>query len=324
MKIFFSVLIVLSTFYDGFSQTTMVVDANQILTSNNKLIIQTSAGQSLFTGRQFGPTYSAPLGIFRAVTDNPNGTVNYFFDGITNGITNYSVRADGQAYFAGSVGIGKAINTNARLSVVQTAALGTAERNSTLIRTYSGMTASVNGNDFKTSLWLVRNAAGTDWLTGCLHEGVSIDGSYLTPKVDTRTWWERDPYHNIQSWGDQTATYMTLAQGNVGIGTADTKGYRLAVNGKIRATEIKVESSNWPDYVFNPDYTLLPLTEVKSYIDKNHHLPELPSAEVVGEKGVDLGEMNKLLTKKVEELTLYLIQMNEEIQTLKSQRKQSN
>lgn len=70
--------------------------------------------------------------------------------------------------------------------------------------------------------------------------------------------------------------------------------------------------ANCPDYVLKPTYSLLPLGEVKTYLNKNQHLPEIPSALEVTEKGLNLGEMNKLLTKKVEELTLHLIQLKEE------------
>jgi hypothetical protein len=97
--------------------------------------------------------------------------------------------------------------------------------------------------------------------------------------------------------------------GNVGIGTTDTKGYTFAVNGTAIATAMTVKAyGNWPDYVFNPTYHLCPLNEVKTYIDQNQHLPDMPSAEEVVKDGINLGEMNKLLTKKVEELTLYLIE----------------
>jgi hypothetical protein len=100
---------------------------------------------------------------------------------------------------------------------------------------------------------------------------------------------------------------LTLYNGNVGVGTITPKE-RLSVNGSIRATEIKVESENWPDYVFKPSYKLASLNEVKAYINKNQHLSGIPSKIEIAEKGLSLGEMNKLLMKKVEELTLYLIQ----------------
>ncbi|WP_345954252.1 hypothetical protein [Mucilaginibacter sp. PAMB04168] len=109
-----------------------------------------------------------------------------------------------------------------------------------------------------------------------------------------------------------------LSNGNLAIGTTNAHGFRLAVNGNIRAQEIKVEAGPWPDYVFKPTYKLPSLTSVKAYIDKNQHLPEMPSKTTVAKNGVKLGEMNKLLLKKVEELTLYLIRQQEEIEKLKS------
>ncbi|WP_214228821.1 hypothetical protein [Pedobacter sp. B4-66] len=96
--------------------------------------------------------------------------------------------------------------------------------------------------------------------------------------------------------------------GNVGIGTSDTKGYKLAVNGKIRTQEIKVEVANWPDYVFAKDYKLPSLGEMEQHIKDKGYLPGIPSAEEVRNNGVDLGEMNAKLLKKIEELTLHLIE----------------
>jgi hypothetical protein len=105
--------------------------------------------------------------------------------------------------------------------------------------------------------------------------------------------------------------------GNVGIGTADTKGYKLAINGKIRSSEIKVETDNWPDYVFELKYHLISLPELKNYIDQNKHLPELPTAEEVTKNGINLGQIVKLQTKKIEELTLYLIEKDKQFDNLR-------
>lgn len=110
-----------------------------------------------------------------------------------------------------------------------------------------------------------------------------------------------------------TVDRMVIDQdGNVGIGTM-TPAEALSVNGNIRAKQIKVEANHWPDYVFKQDYQLTPLSELKGYIDLYQHLPEIPSAEEIAKKGMDLGEMNKLLLKKVEELTLYLIHQQEQL-----------
>jgi len=101
---------------------------------------------------------------------------------------------------------------------------------------------------------------------------------------------------------------MRITQnGDVGIGT-NTPREKLSVNGKIRAQEIKVEMANWPDYVFADDYQQQTLPELERYIKVNKHLPEVPSAKEVEQNGVALGEMNKILLKKIEELTLHLIE----------------
>ncbi|MFI5161974.1 MAG: hypothetical protein ACHQHN_11890 [Sphingobacteriales bacterium] len=98
------------------------------------------------------------------------------------------------------------------------------------------------------------------------------------------------------------------ANGNVGIGTSSTNGYQLAVKGNVHAKQVNVDLNGWSDYVFDKDYSLPKLSDIKAYIGKNHHLPDIPSEQEVVKNGVDLGEMNKLLMKKVEELTLYLIE----------------
>ncbi|WP_053003965.1 tail fiber protein [Sphingobacterium sp. Ag1] len=96
--------------------------------------------------------------------------------------------------------------------------------------------------------------------------------------------------------------------GKVGIKTQTPGDYDLAVNGKIRGQEIKVEIAGWADYVFEEDYKLPTLTETEKFIQKNGHLPEVPKASEVEANGISLGEMNKILLKKIEELTLHLIE----------------
>ncbi len=105
--------------------------------------------------------------------------------------------------------------------------------------------------------------------------------------------------------------------GNVGIGTTDTKGYKLGVKGKIAAEEVKVALyTNWPDYVFEKDYKLPSLEEVENHITKNGHLQNIPSAKEVEENGIHLGEMNAKLLQKIEELTLYMIEQNKKTELL--------
>lgn len=94
---------------------------------------------------------------------------------------------------------------------------------------------------------------------------------------------------------------------------------QLESNGLLRAREIMVDLDNWPDYVFEKEYKLLSTDELRSYIDEHQHLPNVPSAREVEEEGVGLGELNKKLLEKVEELTLYMLQQQEEIEQLKKE-----
>ncbi|SDP94757.1 hypothetical protein SAMN05428975_3990 [Mucilaginibacter sp. OK268] len=106
----------------------------------------------------------------------------------------------------------------------------------------------------------------------------------------------------------------------VGLSTGNTGNNKLAVGGGIIAEAVTVKlQANWPDYVFKKDYQLPSLQEVKAYIDQNQHLPEIPSEQQIAKDGLNLGEMNKLLMKKMEEMTLYMIEAKEEINELKKQ-----
>lgn len=109
--------------------------------------------------------------------------------------------------------------------------------------------------------------------------------------------------------------FRITSLGNVGIGTS-TPTEKLSVKGKIRAQEIKVELTGWADFVFAKDYKLLSLSETENHIKEKGHLPGIPSAAEVQANGVELGEMNKKLLQKIEELTLYLIEQKKQIQTL--------
>lgn len=88
--------------------------------------------------------------------------------------------------------------------------------------------------------------------------------------------------------------------------------YRLSVDGDIIAKRCVVQVSNWADYVFAPDYTMPSLAELENYVHENKHLPGVPSEAEVADKGIEMGEMNKILLQKVEELTLYMIDMKKQ------------
>lgn len=109
--------------------------------------------------------------------------------------------------------------------------------------------------------------------------------------------------------------------GNVGIGTdaPATGDYKMLVNGSIRAKKIVV-NTNWPDYVFDDAYKLRSLENLDSFIKRNKHLPGIPSAKDANEKGISVGENQALLLRKIEELTLYIIDLQKQVDELKKKR----
>ncbi len=111
------------------------------------------------------------------------------------------------------------------------------------------------------------------------------------------------------------ARFVVKGDGRTGIGTASPDAaYMLDVAGKIRACEVRVSTAgNWCDYVFEPAYKLMSLGELELYINRNKHLPEVPTTEQVAKEGIEIAQMNVILLKKVEELTLYVIQLQKEL-----------
>ncbi len=117
---------------------------------------------------------------------------------------------------------------------------------------------------------------------------------------------------------DKTRLFIKY-NGSVGIGTTSPdNGYLLDVRGAAHFCKVVVKSPGWCDFVFDNNYRLMPLNELKSYLEANKHLPGIPSEKEVQENDIDLAKMNKLLLQKVEELTLYILQQQEEIEKLKS------
>ncbi|MCO5258617.1 MAG: hypothetical protein M9916_00540 [Crocinitomicaceae bacterium] len=95
-----------------------------------------------------------------------------------------------------------------------------------------------------------------------------------------------------------------------------TKIFQLNTNGLLRVRNVRVDTENWPDYVFQKSYQLKPLSEIEKYIHINGHLPNIPSSKEILEQGIDVAEMNVKLLEKIEELTLHLIALEKQLNKL--------
>lgn len=202
-------------------------------------------------------------------------------------------------YTAGNVGIGTA-TPDSKLHVMGNADIGDAYD-----PTKYGilqLLRPANQGDSKFHLSFIRN-------------GNSVSGMGYAPNSNVLGIW-----HANNNLGTPLMSF-TFDQ-KVGIGTINTNdaGFKLFVETGIRTRKIKVDQSNWPDYVFHATYRLRSLNELEQYIKQYHHLPELPSAADVEKDGLNLGDNQAALLKKIEELTLYVIELNKRIQELEAKK----
>lgn len=143
-----------------------------------------------------------------------------------------------------------------------------------------------------------------------------VNGITISPGTDTQDIGFRTG--NQVTGGGTGPSMIIKANGNVGIGTSSTGTMKLAVAGNIGARKIIVTQANpFPDYVFKKEYRLRSLNDLENFIQKNSHLPEVPSANEVGKRGLDIGATQSILLKKIEELTLYVIKHDKENKKLK-------
>lgn len=209
---------------------------------------------------------------------------------------------------SGSLGIGTTSTTiDAKLRVDHTgitqAVFGTAGTGVSLLSSYPGIAFnSYYTNVFKT----IQAGYGAD---------ISCDPT-------TGNLWFRT--HANGASANATVSYTTRMtvqnDGRVVIGSiAPATGYKLSVDGKVICEELKVQTSgSWPDYVFADNYDLPSLSEIENHIKANKHLPGIPSAKEAEAEGIEVGQMQKKLLEKIEELTLYVIDLGKKVKSLES------
>jgi hypothetical protein len=210
---------------------------------------------------------------------------------------------------------------------------------------YGGDVAVMSGNmgigvDNPQGILQVRGTYDNSWIYFCSNAGMS--STKYKPKVNfgmAFTWnysggngesiinyssaVGSSPRLDFTSFdGTNLTTEMTLKNGRLGIGTT-TPDQALTVKGKIHTNEVIIDVLYpiVPDFVFHPSYNLMPLHEVEQYVKTNNHLPEIPSAAEVSKNGLSIGEMQNKLLQKIEELTLYVIEQQKEIELLKQGQK---
>ncbi|AUC75245.1 hypothetical protein CW732_05975 [Olleya sp. Bg11-27] len=168
--------------------------------------------------------------------------------------------------------------------------------------------------------------SGNIYITGVANDAGDLIFQKGTSDQLGRIWTQTSGDSGLYLSSGDNAPDLTIDDtGNVGVGTTNTQGFKLGVNGKIVATEVKVAGyPNWPDFVFYNDYKLPTLEEVENHINEKGRLKDIPSAKEVEENGVFLGEINSKLLQKIEELTLYVIQQEKELKQAKKKAKLAN
>ncbi|CAH0997638.1 hypothetical protein EMA8858_03772 [Emticicia aquatica] len=147
--------------------------------------------------------------------------------------------------------------------------------------------------------------------------GIQV-GTYLGSNAGWLGTFSNHPLYFFVNNGGSAVTITTSEQLQVG-SSATPVGYKMSVDGKVICTELEVLTTPWPDYVFKPTYKLKPLNEVENFIQQNGHLPNIPKAEDIENKSLALGNMSKLQMEKIEELTLYLIEINKRLKKVEDE-----
>jgi len=164
----------------------------------------------------------------------------------------------------------------------------------------------------------VWSTGNTEYLMSSYRASDALWMEYLYFNYNTRKYELRSGVANVEFLNQGNILFNNTGKVGINMGAvAIPSGVQFAVNGKINCKEVEVTLTGWSDHVFKSGYTLKSLSEVETYINENKHLPDVPSEAEVLQKGNNLGQMDAILLQKIEELTLYVIQLKKENDQLK-------
>jgi len=234
-----------------------------------------------------------------------NGTTTY--DGLSAGTV-----GTGGSYFGNVAGrvITAATSYNTFLGSF-TGYSQTSGNNNTYVGTGAGIFGTTGGNNT-----MIGFLAGTNNSTGSGNVFLGYNAGY-NETTSNKLYIDNSSTTIPLVYGDFSSNKLGINTKNLvnSVGGANTSAYSLYVKGGILTEELRVRTG-WADYVFAADYNLMPLNMVANYISENGHLPNVPSAEQVANEGIEVGDMTRIQQEKIEELTLYIIALEKQLQEL--------
>lgn len=256
-------------------------------------------------------SHAVSLGIDVRATNNRSMTIG---TGVGNGSSNALINGISNSLMVGFnsnvptlfVGTSSGLNTYGKVGIATTSPAATLD------------VADVNGSGVDTKLagFTLLDGPGASLLLGSNSGSTHGDWGIEATTSGLNFW---NPFGSVTAPFGNHRLFIAN-NGNVSVGTNDSKGYKFAVAGDMVAEEIVVKlQANWPDFVFTDEYGLMKLNDVESYIQEHSHLPNVPSAAEIEEGGINLGEMDGILLQKIEELTLYVLELKHENEALQNQ-----
>jgi hypothetical protein len=158
------------------------------------------------------------------------------------------------------------------------------------------------------------NGQETMYVGGLQSGGEGFSMAYAWKDNGGLEMWPRASFMNKVFIGDKNTSCLTCKLAVDG----EVKAQSITVEETITANDVSVKAEGWADYVFKDDYDLMPLNTLEAFIDENGHLPGVPTAEEAAENGVSMAQMSSVLLEKVEQLTLYVIELKKENDQLKA------